>query len=1091
MNQTQSCLSKETLDRIAHDEILPDELRCIEEHVSECEHCRGLFTAEATQPDWTESILPILCEGADELTEIDDGGTCSGHDSVFSLLGPTDDPQMLGRIGTYEVTGIIGRGGMGVVFKAFDAALNRFVAIKMLLPQLASSAAARKRFSREAQAAAAVLDDQVLPIYGVDEWQGVPYLVTQYVSGMSLQKRLHDHGALELKEILRISLQTARGLAAAHVQGLVHRDVKPSNILLDGTVERAMLTDFGLARAVDDASITRSGAIVGTPQFMAPEQARGAAVDRRSDLFSLGAVMYTMCTGRPPFRADSSYGVLRRIIDEQPRSIREINPEIPGWCCDIVNKLMAKQPQDRFVSAEEVAGLLEECLAHVQQPMSVPLPQTLAVSASASNRSSFPPITKWLAAAVAFLFLVLAGTMIVLELNKGQLHIRCAASDVPIRIMQGDEVVKKFTVSKDGTTVRLSAGNYIVAIDGDFDNLVVAKETVSLLRGTEQTVSIVRTAAPEDAGQTKMLAAMQGKWLVVRNVDVSQNVDEPDPDSAEVLPMPLTMLEVKGHDIMTIRNGKPLASVISFVIDATHSPMHIDVTDRVIQDDNVTAPPGMTGSVFLPGVFAVTGDTMKLCTRRANSPQSDKRPAELAPQEGTVYLELQRVDRGLAAAIQQVLKTGNTKYIQQLDSGTIASAREMNAADGAAFSEEQIGTVLGKPVFAADLNEHVELREDLERLFVRPVEAKYLQDQQLDPEEELQRRIPDEATRLAALMLVRQRVLHEHLHKTRGGRVLLTAFGPIAYDAHRQWLQERERAGDFQLTAAKHRDLIFAPLAAALQSRLTEDPNTIRQAFDPAIREAFISRMSQMQAIGDRVNSTSLAAIEAQLAVLPATVHHDFVNAGLPADLFDVQGQDANKRAVAASDGIQVSHPGQAGYSNTAIETRLRVHGNFEVTVSFEDFQYTPGNNGSGAISLTAILDNELHTHISIQRGARVEPGSPVWHFIQSEFVHSPQREPGVVWLGTRQEDATSGRLRMARVGGMLSCLLAAGDSSEFRLIHTEEVGSADLLFGGIRLNTGEQCNGSEHGTTSVKWKDVTIRAERISDWQGEIDNSP
>ena len=165
-----------------------------------------------------------------------------------------------------------------------------------------------------------------------------------------------------------------RGLAAAHAQGLVHRDVKPANILLADGVERVKLTDFGLARAADDASLTKTGIIAGTPQYMSPEQARGESVDQRSDLFSLGSVLYAMCTGRAPFRAETSYGVLRRITDEEPRPIREINPDIPEWLCRIIAKLMSKQPDDRFESAREVAELLEECLAHVQQPTAVPLP---------------------------------------------------------------------------------------------------------------------------------------------------------------------------------------------------------------------------------------------------------------------------------------------------------------------------------------------------------------------------------------------------------------------------------------------------------------------------------------------------------------------------------------------------------------------------------------------------------------------------------------------------------------------------------------------------------------------------------------------
>ena len=162
---------------------------------------------------------------------------------------------MLGRLGPYEVVGVIGSGGMGVVLKAFDAALNRYVAIKVLAPHLGSSGAARKRFSREAQAAAAVVHDNVMEIYGVADLEELPYLVMPYVRGPSLQRRLDDDGPLALVEILRIGMQAASGLAAAHAQGLVHRDVKPANILLADGIERVKLTDFGLAlAAANDAS---------------------------------------------------------------------------------------------------------------------------------------------------------------------------------------------------------------------------------------------------------------------------------------------------------------------------------------------------------------------------------------------------------------------------------------------------------------------------------------------------------------------------------------------------------------------------------------------------------------------------------------------------------------------------------------------------------------------------------------------------------------------------------------------------------------------------------------------------------------------
>ncbi|MBS0206077.1 MAG: serine/threonine protein kinase [Planctomycetes bacterium] len=379
LKSTFRCLTVATLDQLAHDELSPTELIQVEEHVGGCEQCRQLLASAEVDAQWQEEICPILrtpSDFADAASEQDESTAGShGLESVLRLLGPTDDPRMLGRIGTYEIVGVVGHGGMGVVFKAFDAPLNRFVAIKLLLPHLAASGSARRRFAREGQAAAAVIDDHVLPIYSVAEWQGIPYLVTQYSRGTTLQKRIQEQGPLELKEILRIGLQTARGLAAAHAQGLVHRDVKPSNILLDGTVERAMLTDFGLARAVDDATLTRTGIISGTPQYMSPEQAGGDAVDHRSDLFSLGSVLYAMCTGRPPFRADTTFGILRRIRETSPSPIREINADIPQWLERIVLKLLSKETSERYPTATEVATLLEHCLAHVQQPTAVPLPK--------------------------------------------------------------------------------------------------------------------------------------------------------------------------------------------------------------------------------------------------------------------------------------------------------------------------------------------------------------------------------------------------------------------------------------------------------------------------------------------------------------------------------------------------------------------------------------------------------------------------------------------------------------------------------------------------------------------------------------------
>jgi hypothetical protein len=297
---------------------------------------------------------------------------------VPDFLAPSQKSGTLGQLDHYEILEIVGQGGMGVVLKGFDEKLRRVVAIKVLAPELAASGTARTRFTREARAAAAVSDDNVVTIHAVEENHRPPYLVMQFIDGVSLRAKLDEGGPFGLMEILRIGLQTAAGLAAAHRQGLVHRDIKPANILLENGVERVKLTDFGLARAVDDASLTQSGVLAGTPLYMSPEQAAGGPIDHRSDLFSLGSVMYEMCTGCAPFRAGSTYAVLKRVAEDTARPIQELNPDIPGWLCDLIVRLHAKYPADRLPSAQVVADLLGQHLAHLQQPNRAAMPEAVA-----------------------------------------------------------------------------------------------------------------------------------------------------------------------------------------------------------------------------------------------------------------------------------------------------------------------------------------------------------------------------------------------------------------------------------------------------------------------------------------------------------------------------------------------------------------------------------------------------------------------------------------------------------------------------------------------------------------------------------------
>jgi serine/threonine protein kinase len=314
----------------------------------------------------TEGIDAVPVRSADGITSTLDEGGAHEHDDAIRFLAPPRRPDSLGRIGHYDVLEVLGKGGFGIVYRAFDDVLQRVVAVKVLAPTLATTSPARKRFLREARSAAPIQHENVVRIHETGE-EPLPFLVMEFVPGETLQDRLDRTGPLDVLEVLRVGRQVAAGLAAAHERGLIHRDIKPSNILIDaGPQHQVKITDFGLARAADDASLTRSGVVAGTPMYMAPEQAKGETLDQRADLFSLGSVLYTMLTGRPPFRAANTPAVLKRVSDDTPRLIREVIPEVPEWLCRIVEKLHAKDPSERFQSAKKVTEVLADCEAQLK-----------------------------------------------------------------------------------------------------------------------------------------------------------------------------------------------------------------------------------------------------------------------------------------------------------------------------------------------------------------------------------------------------------------------------------------------------------------------------------------------------------------------------------------------------------------------------------------------------------------------------------------------------------------------------------------------------------------------------------------------------
>lgn len=378
---TTACPPPEELRQLLDGSLSGDRQEACTTHMDTCTCCQAKLENIATdgtnlsqvveglhhsEPAANSAYWPALqaMDGAnqavDQVTVVPQTVTRTRDLSLEFLQSPSD-PVYLGRLAHFDVMRVIGRGGMGVVFEAFDSRLQRHVALKVLDPDLIEDEISRQRFCREARAAASITHENVVAVHQVEKASenGLPYLVMQLISGESLEQRLTREKQLPLREIVRIGMQAAHGLAAAHAQGLIHRDIKPGNILLESTHDSVKLTDFGLARAAEDVKLTRTGFVSGTPLYMAPEQAMGEETDHRSDLFSLGAIMYEMCAGQPPFTGNSALAILKQIADAKHKPLREVNPAIPAWLSDTIDDLLAKKPADRIQSAAHLAELLE------------------------------------------------------------------------------------------------------------------------------------------------------------------------------------------------------------------------------------------------------------------------------------------------------------------------------------------------------------------------------------------------------------------------------------------------------------------------------------------------------------------------------------------------------------------------------------------------------------------------------------------------------------------------------------------------------------------------------------------------------------
>jgi serine/threonine protein kinase len=414
MPAVNPCPEQSAYQRLIHGELPPADVEHLSQHLAACSSCAAVVQTLLGEDSLLSAIrgAPAGVLNGDEVPTdlirrlLALPAPSPGEQRFVGApsLAPPQAAGEIGRLAHYRVLQVLGEGGMGVVFLAEDTRLSRAVALKAMKPEIAADPRHRQRFLREAQAAAKVEDDHIAPIYDVGEDRGVPWLAMPLLKGQSLDDLLKQEKVLKPVQAMRLGAQVARGLAAAHAVGLIHRDVKPANIWVEPTGGgRARLLDFGLARDQNppreqgQEQLTGTGAILGTPAFMAPEQAASELVDARADLFSLGCVLYRAVTGRLPFQGLGTMDTLRALATQTPPSPHEVNPEVPQPLAALIMNLLAKERSARPSSAAAVAAALES----LHEQATSPVQPTLSVA----------PRRWWWLATAATLLLALSGAM--------------------------------------------------------------------------------------------------------------------------------------------------------------------------------------------------------------------------------------------------------------------------------------------------------------------------------------------------------------------------------------------------------------------------------------------------------------------------------------------------------------------------------------------------------------------------------------------------------------------------------------------------------------------------------------------------------
>ena len=469
-----------------------------------------------------------------EPTLIYESMTDQEDDVPVPAIRPDERRRAPRRLGKYLIESRIGEGGMGIVWKGLDPDLGRAVAIKVLGPHLAHSHTARQRFQREARAAAAINHPHVLTIHAVEEHDQIPFLVMEYVSGGSLRDYVSARGTLNPVQAIQLGCQIAQGLAAAHAQGVIHRDVKPGNVMLDEGGVRVRIADFGLARVTfDNNELTSHDHTVGTPAYMAPEQLRGDRIDARADLFSLGCVMHYMLVGYSPFQGRSQGETIHKILGDSFRPLENLDPAVPPALTELVERLLRKDPEERYQSAAEVAAVLERFLLQLNQAPTDEIAEILARRSAPAVPTRRDSRRRFVAVAGALAAILAVVALLVVVFNGGPVtQTQSNVSPLPPGSdPQSASPGQVLTVSSDGSapfrTIEdaLSAaqsGDAIQVVDDAVYEVNLALRDLSrLVLEATRGASLV-SARPGDP----VLRIARGREVLVRGFQITTSHDQ-------------------------------------------------------------------------------------------------------------------------------------------------------------------------------------------------------------------------------------------------------------------------------------------------------------------------------------------------------------------------------------------------------------------------------------------------------------------------------------------------------------------------------------------------------------------------------------